>query len=172
MGIAMNSDYKENDYQWIKELLDYPMTLEKRLGGFSDTSQIQLPEDPIDCVIFQDRAKRAIRKIAQNKGATVESIIEEITKRKSILEWMAKNDITDFIEVRKIINEYYKNPEKIMKQVGAVKPLEETESISKKEESEEKKEAKEDKETEGKEEKKAIKVGIPDIFGFKVVSEK
>ena len=68
MGIAMNSDYKENDYLWIKELLDYPATLEKRLGGFSDTSQILLPEDPIDCVIFQDRAKRAIRKIAQNKG--------------------------------------------------------------------------------------------------------
>ena len=68
MGIAMNSDYKENDYLWIKELLDYPVTLEKRLGGFSDTSQILLPEDPIDCVIFQDRAKRAIRKIAQNKG--------------------------------------------------------------------------------------------------------
>jgi len=68
MGIAMNSDYKENDYLWIKELLDYPVMLEKRLGGFSDTSQILLPEDPIDCVIFQDRAKRAIRKIAQNKG--------------------------------------------------------------------------------------------------------
>jgi Lon-like ATP-dependent protease len=64
----MNSDYKENDYLWIRELLDYPMTLEKRLGEFSDTSQIQLPEDPIDCVIFQDRAKWAIRKIAQNKG--------------------------------------------------------------------------------------------------------
>ena len=68
MGIVMNSDYKENDYLWIKELLDYTATLERRLGRFFDTSQILLPEDPIDCVIFQDRAKRAIRKIAQNKG--------------------------------------------------------------------------------------------------------
>ena len=64
----MHSDYKENDYRWIKELLDYPTHLEDRLGNFRDTSQIQLPQDPIDCVIFQDRAKRAIRKIAQNKG--------------------------------------------------------------------------------------------------------
>jgi Lon-like ATP-dependent protease len=64
----MHSDYKENDYRWIKELLDYPTHLEDRLGNFQDTSQIQLPQDPIDCVIFQDRAKRAIRKIAQNKG--------------------------------------------------------------------------------------------------------
>jgi len=64
----MPSDYKENDYLWIKELLDYPADLESNLGSFDDTSQIKLPQDPIDRVIFQDRAKRAIRKIAQNKG--------------------------------------------------------------------------------------------------------
>ncbi len=64
----MPSDYNENDYLWIKELLDYPANLQQRLGHFDDTSQIKLPDDPIDCVIFQDRAKRAIRKIAQNKG--------------------------------------------------------------------------------------------------------
>ena len=62
----MDNDYKENDYLWIKELLDYPAKLETNLGRFRDTSQIVLPRDPIECVIFQDRAKRAIRKIAQN----------------------------------------------------------------------------------------------------------
>ena len=64
----MTSDYKANDYEWIKELLDYPRTLEERLNFFEDTSQIVIPEDPIDRVIFQDKAKRAIRKIAQNRG--------------------------------------------------------------------------------------------------------
>jgi Lon-like ATP-dependent protease len=64
----MPSDYKEPDYTWIRELLDYPATLEKRLSFFSDTSQIAVPEDPIERVIFQDRAKMAIRKIAQNRG--------------------------------------------------------------------------------------------------------
>jgi len=68
MAIAMSCDYNENDYRWIKELLDYPATLQERLGQFDDTSQIELTSDPIDRVIFQDRAKRAIRKIAQNKG--------------------------------------------------------------------------------------------------------
>ena len=63
-----NNDYKDNDHLWIKELLDYPANLEKHLGSFTDTSQIRIPQDPIDCVIFQERAKRAIRKIAQNKG--------------------------------------------------------------------------------------------------------
>lgn len=63
-----DNDYKDQDYLWIKELLDYPANLENRLGSFSDTSQIQLPADPIDGVIFQQRAKSAIRKIAQNRG--------------------------------------------------------------------------------------------------------
>jgi len=46
----------------------YPQTLEKRLNFFEDTSQISIPKDPIERVIFQDKAKTAIRKIAQNKG--------------------------------------------------------------------------------------------------------
>jgi Lon-like ATP-dependent protease len=64
----MSEDYGKNDYKWIKELLGYPDTLEERLSFFEDTSQISIPDDPIDQVIFQDRAKKAIRKIAQNKG--------------------------------------------------------------------------------------------------------
>ena len=64
----MTNDYKDTDYEWIKELMDYPKTLEERLDFFDDTSQIPVPEDPIERVIFQDRAKSAIRKIAQNKG--------------------------------------------------------------------------------------------------------
>lgn len=64
----MNSDYIENDYQWIKELMEYPKTLEAQLDFFENTSQISVPADPIEKVIFQNKAKEAIRKIAQNKG--------------------------------------------------------------------------------------------------------
>jgi Lon-like ATP-dependent protease len=64
----MASDYRDSDYEWIKELLDYPHALEARLDFFDDTSQIEVPKDPVDQVIFQDKAKRGIRKIAQNRG--------------------------------------------------------------------------------------------------------
>jgi len=64
----MTSDYKENDYAWIKELMHYPQILEHHLSFFEDTSEISVPNDPIEQVIFQDKAKGAIRKIAQNKG--------------------------------------------------------------------------------------------------------
>lgn len=64
----MTNDYNENDYVWIKELMHYPQTLEKHLSFFEDTSKISVPKDPIEQVVFQDKAKGAIRKIAQNKG--------------------------------------------------------------------------------------------------------
>ena len=64
----MDNIYSKNDYDWIKELLEYPQTLEARLDFFEDTSEIDVPDDPLDKVIFQGRAKEAIRKIAQNKG--------------------------------------------------------------------------------------------------------
>lgn len=64
----MAPSFKKQDYDWIRELLDYPERLESHLVDFTDTSQIVLPEDPIERVVFQDRAKTAIRKIAQNKG--------------------------------------------------------------------------------------------------------
>ena len=64
----MRDIYKEEDYNWVKELLQYPRTVEERLGFFEDTSQVSVPDDPIERVVFQDKAKKAIRKIAQNKG--------------------------------------------------------------------------------------------------------
>ncbi len=60
--------YTKNDYAWIQELLHYPQTLAGYLDFFSTTADIHLPEDPIESVVFQDRAKAAIRKIAQNRG--------------------------------------------------------------------------------------------------------
>ena len=56
----MTTDYNENDYAWIRELMTYPKTLAGHLDFFQETSQIQVPEDPIERVIFQDRAKAAI----------------------------------------------------------------------------------------------------------------
>ncbi len=64
----MKNDYNANDYAWIKELLQYPLVLKERLAYFRDTSEIEVPADPIERVIFQDRAKKAIRKIAHKRG--------------------------------------------------------------------------------------------------------
>ena len=60
--IKMYNVYNENDYKWIKELLLYPQTLEKHLDYLNDTSSVTVPDDPIENVIFQDRARKAIRR--------------------------------------------------------------------------------------------------------------
>lgn len=60
--------YTASDYLWIKELLEYPETLRSHLNYFETTAEIDVPQDPIEQVVLQDRAQTAIRKIAQNRG--------------------------------------------------------------------------------------------------------
>jgi len=48
----MPEEYSIKDYKWIRELMKYPQILAERLNFFEDTSQITVPEDPIDRVIF------------------------------------------------------------------------------------------------------------------------
>lgn len=64
----MTGVYDKKDHEWVKELTQYPRVLSQQLSYFTDTSEISIPEDPIEQVIFQDRAKAAIRQIAHNRG--------------------------------------------------------------------------------------------------------
>ncbi|MEM5777133.1 MAG: type II/IV secretion system ATPase subunit [Candidatus Aenigmatarchaeota archaeon] len=58
-----------------------------------------------------------IEKISRFKGISVQEAWKEIARRKSILEWMLKNEIKDYEKVSKLINEYYKNPEKVLAKI-------------------------------------------------------
>ncbi|MCP4021761.1 MAG: hypothetical protein GY729_07955 [Desulfobacteraceae bacterium] len=63
------SDYTTTDYDEIKDLLEYPEKLSENLDFINeDTADVKVSKDPIEKVVFQDRAKKAIRKIAQNRG--------------------------------------------------------------------------------------------------------
>ena len=129
----MSSDYNENDYNWIKELLLYPQTLQKHLNYLNDTSQIKVPDDPIEKVIFQDNAKKAIRKIAQNKGHML--MVGKPGTGKSLLSVMFKHvldkSMGDYIRPKKSIAGYpgkdnnhvrfaYADPEKLESCISGV----------------------------------------------------
>jgi len=58
-----------------------------------------------------------LNKIAKNKGIKFEDAIKDVSRKKNVLDWMLKNNIKDFEQVNKIINDFYKNPEKILKMV-------------------------------------------------------
>jgi Lon-like ATP-dependent protease len=122
----MNNYFSERDYLWIKELMNYPLEITKQLDYFTDTSEINVPDDPIDRVIFQDRAKEAIRKVAQNKGHVL--MVGRPGTGKSLLANMFKEVIEksmgDYLKPKKAIVAYpgkdrnhirfaYEDPQKI-----------------------------------------------------------
>jgi len=122
----MPTDYKETDHDWIRELLDYPRILEERLAFFDDTSQIRIPEDPIERVIFQERAKMAIRKVAQNRGhmlmvgrpGTGKSMLADMFREvldRSIGDYLRPQDAIVAFQGKdkNHIRVAYENPEKI-----------------------------------------------------------
>ena len=122
--------FNANDRAWIRELMQYPEILERQLDFFEDTSQITVPDDPIERVIFQDRAKGAIRKIAQNRGHIL--MVGRPGTGKSLLADMFKEvlekSMGDYLRASKAIVAYpgkdrhhiriaYENPEKIEKRI-------------------------------------------------------
>ncbi|MCS7135323.1 MAG: type II/IV secretion system ATPase subunit, partial [Candidatus Aenigmarchaeota archaeon] len=65
----------------------------------------------------------AVEKICRLKGISIEEAWKEIAKRKTVLEWMLNSGIKDYKEVSALINEYYKNPDKVLSRAGSIKEL-------------------------------------------------
>ena len=59
-----------------------------------------------------------LQQISAKRGIDMNDLIKEIGRRKKILEWLAKKDITNFKEVASIFSEYEKNREKVLKDAG------------------------------------------------------
>ena len=51
-----------------------------------------------------------LKKMAFEKGISYDDMIKELKKRQKILEWMRKFGVTNFDDVSKLINLYYKEP--------------------------------------------------------------
>jgi len=75
-----------------------------------------------------------VRRIAGSIGASYEEALREIERRKRVLDWLVNRGIKDYIEVNKIINEYYKEPLRIMEMIGETIPVKQAEIIKPSEE--------------------------------------
>jgi flagellar protein FlaI len=58
-----------------------------------------------------------MKKIAERIGVAEETIKQELTNRKKVLEWMFEEGIFDYRDVAKVINSYYTNPEAVLTMV-------------------------------------------------------
>lgn len=64
-----------------------------------------------------------IRRIASNIGATYENAMKEIERRKSVLAWLLSRGTKDYIEFTKFVNDYYKEPERVLAMIGKPLPI-------------------------------------------------
>lgn len=97
-----------------------------------------------------------IKEMVESKGGKLEDALAEIERRKRILEWMKEKGIRDYLEVTKLINQYYKEPDKILQMISEkAKPIE-AESPAKVK----------------PEEKPKRRVPILELLGFKFIRER
>jgi archaeal flagellar protein FlaI len=97
-----------------------------------------------------------VRRIAGSIGASYEEALREIERRKRVLDWLVNRGIKDYMEVNKIINEYYKEPLRIMEMIGETIPVKQAEII------------KPSEEMKGR----PKRVSILELLGFKFLKEK
>jgi len=71
--------------------------------------------DPVRDKISRTKTpSRIIERLAERTNRTKKEVMEEITVRQAILEWMIKKGITSAPEVERVIQEYYYMPAKII----------------------------------------------------------
>ena len=72
------------------------------------------PED--DTYQYSSRSYH-LEKIAKTLGKSLKDVMDEIDKRRIVLEWMLRSNIRGFKEVSEVIRSFYANPEELLKQV-------------------------------------------------------
>ncbi len=119
-----------------------------------------------------------IEKFATARGATLDVARKEIEQRKKVIEWMQGKGVKDYVEVAKIINRYYKEPEKLFAEIGEqftkpelaspLAPVAPT-KMAKPKIAEPVPQA---VSAEGKERERPSRTSILELLGFKIVREK
>ena len=74
--------------------------------------------NPRDDLFYFKKESKVFDKIAGRYGLTREELLEEFSRRSRILYALYKKKLFGFEEVQRIINDYYKHPEDVLKSLG------------------------------------------------------
>ncbi len=61
-----------------------------------------------------------LNKITQLRGLSMDEVVREIKNREKILKWMVKNKIRHWKDVGKIVSNYHRDPEEVLKQMDSL----------------------------------------------------
>ena len=75
--------------------------------------------DPAEDTFSIDlRDSVVLRKISELAGRSFDTLLEEVEKRKRVLQWLVKTGKTDYRSVATYVYRYYVSPEKLLKEIG------------------------------------------------------
>ena len=76
--------------------------------------------NPSDDNFYFKKGSKIFEKIAKNNGLKMEDVEMEFRKRSQLIYQMFKKNIFDFNKFQEFVHEYYKNPEKVSRELGVV----------------------------------------------------
>lgn len=101
---------------------EYPAgRIARRVSGIYEIKDVGRYEPVVQWNPFKDvfdkkfRDSMVLREISESIGKTYDELIEEMSRRSVVLQWMAWRGIRDYREVARVIQAYYANPEKVFK---------------------------------------------------------
>jgi len=74
--------------------------------------------NPADDQFYFKKSSKIFEKISRRYGLSIEEIDQEFRRRVYLIYSLAQQKIYNFEEVQKVINEYYKKPEEVLKRFG------------------------------------------------------
>ncbi len=120
LSITHAKDLKgeEKNMRRLKEAAEI-ISVKQELGRVDYSRFFQW--DPIKDEVNRGAQKSVfLDKISRRTGMTMADLEDEMNKRRLVLDELAKRDVLDFEEFSKIVNQYYKQKEIVLKDLGII----------------------------------------------------
>ncbi len=90
------------------------------IRDYEDYSEVARWDPVRDAFELNVRDSLILRKISGMTGRGISELIDEISRRKAVLEWLATNNIRSYKEVARYVQKYYIDPQGVLKDIGAL----------------------------------------------------
>ena len=112
--ILTRARVKDSEVRRVKELVEVVGLTKEFRPIVNNLMKWNSADDSFE---FVSDKSYILERIIEEKGVDEQSIWAEIQRRASVIEWMQKNGVRGYKEVGKIIQEYYTNPEGVLKRI-------------------------------------------------------